>query len=423
MSSRSSRSEICRRSWSSAASSSSPRRPASMRTDASVTSRAKRSGRIAVSPWPRRLVASVSASASGSSRGSAGPASSRPPSAWRAASVATRSATSSSSSGGPRTCACSPRRSTHDATMRALAYGVAKTTEPSSPGRISPNRPKWRETCHAMRSETRTSAIALRLAELPRGAAGVVARVELLARRAAEVVLGLRRVRDLAAHPRQAEDAQRVAVVGAAQEVELPALEEQVVRVDLAGPRLVALHRVVVEEDRLAAEDRGLDLREALRQLLAAGRGGDAQRDRLLLGLAERARAAPRQLLQRQAQRLGVGELPVEQRQRGAERGELAVGERDRGEVELLRAQRVVLLLGDGVGRPVHRELDAERFELGAVGVEPARERILVHAAVALDVAADLQRGDGAALGHQVRDERQLPDELLGVLRHESRQR
>jgi hypothetical protein len=91
--------------------------------------------------------------------------------------------------------------------------------------------------------------------------------------------------------------------------------------------------------------------------------------------------------------------------------------------VELLRTQRVVLLLGDGVGRPVHRQLDAERFELGAVRVETARERILVHAAVALDVATDLQRGDGAALGHQVRDERQLPDELLGVLRHESRPR
>ena len=138
------------------------------------------------------------------------------------------------------------------------------------------------------------------------------------------------------------------------------------------------------------------------------------------VGRAQRARPAPRDLLQREAQRLGVGELAVEQRQRGLQRGELGVGERDRGQVEVLRAQRVVLLLGDAVGRLVDRQLDAERLELGAVGVEAARERVLVHAAVALDVAADLQRGDGTALGHQVRDQRELTDELLGVLRHGS---
>ena len=91
--------------------------------------------------------------------------------------------------------------------------------------------------------------------------------------RALEVVLGLRRVGDLAADADEAEDAHRVALVRAADEVELPALEEQVVRVDLARVELVALHRVVVEGDRLVAEDRRLDLRQALRELVAAGLG------------------------------------------------------------------------------------------------------------------------------------------------------
>jgi hypothetical protein len=135
-------------------------------------------------------------------------------------------------------------------------------------------------------------------------------------------------------------------------------------------------------------------------------------------GARRGARPPPGQLLEGEPQRLGVGELPVEQAERRLQGGELVVGERDGGEVEVLRPQRVVLLLGDTVGRPVDRELDAERLELGAVGVEAARERVLVHAAVALDVATDLQGRDGPALGHQVRDQRELADELLGVLGH-----
>ena len=231
-----------------------------------MTRRAKRSGRIAVSPWPRRLGASVSASASAARARSAGPASSRPPSAWRATSSSTRSATSSSSSGGPRT-----------------ADVLAEAQHPATP-----SGERWRTS---VREDDRAVVVGsdlaeaaevaldlpgdalgdaqlggpLRLAELPRGAAGVLARVE-IARRALEVVLGLRRVGDLAADARQAEDAQRAALVRVAQEVELAALEEQVVRVDLAGARLVALHRVVVEGDRLVAEDRGLDLGQALRR-------------------------------------------------------------------------------------------------------------------------------------------------------------
>jgi hypothetical protein len=126
----------------------------------------------------------------------------------------------------------------------------------------------------------------------------------------------------------------------------------------------------------------------------------------------------PGDLLQGEPQRLGVGELAVEQRQRGGERGELRVGELDRGEMEVLRAQRVVLLLGDAVDRLLDRQRDAQRLELRAVGVEAAREGVLVHPAVALDVPLDVERGDRPALGHQVGDQRELADQLLGVLGH-----
>jgi hypothetical protein len=62
--------------------------------------------------------------------------------------------------------------------------------------------------------------------------------------------------------------------------------------------------------------------------------------------------------------------------------------------------------------------VDAERLELGAVGVEPPGEGLVVHLRVALDVLLDLQRRHRSPLRHEERDQRQLPDELLGVLRH-----
>ena len=151
---------------------------------------------------------------------------------------------------------------------------------------------------------------------------------------------------------------------------------------------------------------------------MAAGRAGDAQRDRALLGRDQGARAPPGDLLQGQAQRLGVGELAVEQLERGAQRGQLLVGEGDRRQMEVLRRQGVVLLLDQAVDRLLHRQRDAQRLELGAVGVEPAREGVLVHDAVALDVAPDLRSRHRPPLGHQIGDQRQLPDQLLGVLRH-----
>ncbi len=152
---------------------------------------------------------------------------------------------------------------------------------------------------------------------------------------------------------------------------------------------------------------------------MAAGGGGDAEpHGALLLGCPQGAGPSPGDLLQRQPQRLGVGELPVEQVQRGLQRRQLLVGELDRGQVEALRAQRVALLLGRRVRGPIDGELDPQRFELGAIRVEAARKRVLVHCAVALHIAPYLQSRDRPALGHQVGDQRELADQLLCVLRH-----
>jgi hypothetical protein len=201
-------------------------------------------------------------------------------------------------------------------------------------------------------------------------------------------------------------------------QVELAAAEEQVIGIHLALLLGVTADRVVLEEDRLAAEDGGLDLRQPLRQLAPAAAGRDRQGDRALLRSVERRGLPPRELLERQPQRLGVGELAVEQVERHAQRAQLLVGEGDRREVEVLRRQRVVLRLVVALGRLVDLQLDAERLELRAVRVEAAGEGLVVHLRVPLHVRLDLECRDGSPLGHQERDQGQLPDELLGVLGH-----
>ncbi len=257
------------------------------------------------------------------------------------------------------------------------------------------------------------------LAQLPVGALAVVAAVEVLGRR--EVVLGLGGVADLALDAREAEDAHRIALVRVADQVELAAAEDEVEGVDLALRGLVALHRVVGELDRLAARDRRLDLGEALGEVAAAGRGGHRHLDRGALALLERVRVTPGDLLQGEAQRLGVGEFAFgEQQQRRAQRRQLVVGELDRVEVEVLRRQRVELGLEEALARLLDPELDAEALELGAVRVEAAREGVVVHVAIALHLALDLEGRNRPPLGHQERDQRELADQLLGVLRHES---
>ena len=171
--------------------------------------------------------------------------------------------------------------------------------------------PKSRSTSQAIRSRRKNVARPGDLAHLPVGAGAVVAAVEVAGR--VEVVLGLARVGDLAPDPREPEDAHGVAFVGVADQIELAGAEDEVVGIDLAIRDLVALHRVVGELDRLAARDRGLDLRQPLGELAASRRGQSA----MSIGASsssERALPPPRDLLEREPQRLGVGELAIEQR-------------------------------------------------------------------------------------------------------------
>jgi len=72
--------------------------------------------------------------------------------------------------------------------------------------------------------------VADRLAELPLDAVGVAARIEIGG--TLEVVLGLGRVADLALDAGEPEDADRVALMRAPDDVELAALEQQLVGVE-----------------------------------------------------------------------------------------------------------------------------------------------------------------------------------------------
>jgi hypothetical protein len=104
--------------------------------------------------------------------------------------------------------------------------------------------------------------------------------------------------------------------------------------------------------------------------------------------------------------------------ERDLERGQLFVVEVELGQEVLLRAEGVELLPGELVSLGVERH--AERHELAPVGVEAAREGLVGHLRVALDDGLDLPRGQGPPLRHEEGDERELPDQLVGVVRHGS---
>ncbi|MFM9149576.1 MAG: WYL domain-containing protein [Solirubrobacterales bacterium] len=135
--------------------------------------------------------------------------------------------------------------------------------------------------------------------------------------------------------------------------------------------------------------------------------------------LGERVRMAPGHLLEGEPERLGIGELAFgQQRERGPEGCQLVIGELDRRQVEVLWRERIELSLEEALARPIDLELDPEAVEFGPVGIETTGEGILVHHAVALDLTLDLERRDRPPLGHQERDQRKLPNQLLGVFRH-----
>ena len=135
-------------------------------------------------------------------------------------------------------------------------------------------------------------------------------------------------------------------------------------------------------------------------------------------GRRREARPAEREVLQREAQRLGVGELALEQVERGRQGGELVVVQLELVEEVVLGAQRVELLAGELVALGVERH--AERDQLRAVGVEAACERLVAHLGVALDVRLHVPGGQRPPLGHQEGDERELTDQLVRIVRHRS---
>src|SRR6476619_994985 len=104
----------------------------------------------------------------------------------------------------------------------------------------------------------------------------------------------------------------------------------------------------------------------------------------------------------------------------GLQGRQLVVREPDLGEVVVLRRQRVELGLVslEALAGLLDLQSDPEGVELRAVGVEAAREGVVVHVAVPLHLALDLQRRRRPALGHEIGDQRELADQLLGVLGH-----
>ena len=242
MSSRSSCSDICSCSQTSATGRRSPARPAcdqhgGERDEAGEALRADAGLRAAGGGGRPALGSSSSAGGRDGARRAGGTAANGSP---RCSSRCGRGgrAPRATSSGGPRTRACSPKPSTQAMSSRGMAYEVRKT------------RPAVLGGAHlAVGAEVALDVPgdavghpdlggAHRVAELPRHAVGVLARVEVVG--ALEVVLGLGRVGDLAADAREAEDADRLALVRVADEVELAALEQQLVGVDPAHRGLAA---------------------------------------------------------------------------------------------------------------------------------------------------------------------------------------
>ena len=255
------------------------------------------------------------------------------------------------------------------------------------------------------------------LAELPGRAAAVGARVEL--GWYAEVALAAGREAHVAAHAVEPEGAHVVAVVVAPDHVPVAAHEIQAVGVDRAHGLRVGGDRPVAEDHGALLGDGGLELLQPHRDLGGESAPEQPQGD-LGRGVVGRVRAAQREVLQRQAQRLRVRELAVQQVHGGRQRGELGVVEVERGQEVVLLQQPVELLAGEVVALGLERH--AQREQLAAIGVEAAREGLVRHLRVALDGLLDVARRGRAPLGHEVRDERELAHELVGVGGHRTQE-
>jgi hypothetical protein len=108
--------------------------------------------------------------------------------------------------------------------------------------------------------------------------------------------------------------------------------------------------------------------------------------------------------------------LALEQVERRLQRGELLVLELELRQEVLLGAEGVELLARELVA--LRLEGHAEREQLRAVGIEPPRKCLVRHLRVALDVRLHVARRDRTPLRHQERDQRELADQLVRVVRH-----
>ena len=252
------------------------------------------------------------------------------------------------------------------------------------------------------------------VADLPRRPAAVLLDVEVGGR--AEVALAPRGEANVAADARDAELLPALVVEVLADDVPDAVVGQKRERVHRPLGERVARDRVVRELDRPLLRDRALELRQPAGHLDGVVGVADLDADGGLRRQLAEAGPAEREVLQREPQRLRVGELAVEEKERRLERGELLVAELELREEVLLRAQRVELLAGELV--PLRVERHAEPDELRAVRVEAARERLVRHLGVALDVRLDVAGRERPPLRHQEGDERELPDQLVGVVAH-----
>ena len=253
------------------------------------------------------------------------------------------------------------------------------------------------------------------LSDLPRPRDAMGIDVEL--RRLTEVALAPRREADVRPDPRDAERAGRFAVEVVPDDVPDALVESQRVWIEPALGLALAGRRPVAKLDRPLLRDRRLELGKSRGEL----RGIVGRRDPDALGGRGGRVPEPgpteREVLQREAERLGVCELPLERVERRLQRGQLVLLQVELVEEVVLRAERVELLARELV--PLGHERHAERGQLGAIRVEAARERLVRHLGVPLDVPLDVAGGQRPPLGHQERDEGELPDQLVGVVRHE----
>ena len=256
--------------------------------------------------------------------------------------------------------------------------------------------------------------LALRLSDLPRRPLSVLLRVEALGH--PEVALAASRQPDVAADPGHAEGLDLLVVEVEPDDVPLAAVEEQRIRVHRPLAQSVAHDRPVLELQGAVLGDRALELRQPARELRGVTRVVELHGARGLGRRLVEAGPAEREVLQCQSQRLRVGELALEQIEAGLQRRELFVGQLERGQEVALGAEPVELLARELVALGVER--DAERKQLGTVRVEAAREGLVRHLLVALDVLLHVPRGQGPPLGHEEGHERELADQLVGVVRH-----